>query len=94
MNLNIFVSQRCLISCKGCYSFSRTEKCGQMIPTENIVSFLKYAYNKGQRKVTLCGGDPLTRQDIMNLLKKIKSIGYITASWTGNSNNKYFSFGI
>lgn len=76
MNLNLFVSQKCLISCKGCYSFSRTEKCNQMVPTNKIIDFLEYAYNKGQRKVTLCGGDPLTRQDIMNLLRKIKSIGY------------------
>lgn len=76
MHLNIFVSQKCLIYCKGCYSFSRTEKCGQIVSTEKIIDFLTYAYNNGQRKVTLCGGDPLTRQDIMDLLKKIKSIGY------------------
>lgn len=55
MHLNIFVSQKCFLYCKGCYSFSRTEKCGQIVPTKTIVEFLQYAYNKGIDKVTLCG---------------------------------------
>ena len=70
MHLNIFVSRKCFLYCKGCYSFSRTEKCEQTVPTDTIVAFLKYAYNKGINKVTLCGGDPLTRKDILDLLKK------------------------
>lgn len=74
MHLNIFVSQKCFLYCKGCYSFSRTEKCDQIVPTETIVAFLKYAYNKGIDKVTLCGGDPLTRKDIIRLLKQIKKL--------------------
>mgnify|MGYP004633774019 CR=1 FL=1 len=77
MHLNLFVSQKCFLYCKGCYSFSRTEKCGQIVSTEIIVEFLKYAYNEGINKVTLCGGDPLTRKDIINILEQIKSIGYL-----------------
>jgi len=77
MHLNMFASQRCFLYCKGCYSFSRMEKCGQIVPTETIVAFLKYIYNEGINKVTLCGGDPLTRQDIIKLLKLIKNIGYL-----------------
>lgn len=76
MHLNIFVSQKCFLYCKGCYSFSRIEKYGQVVATQIIVDFLSYAYNYGINRVTLCGGDPLTRNDIMDLLKKIKEIGY------------------
>ena len=76
MHLNIFVSQRCYTYCKGCYSYSREEKCGQHVPTDKIIDFLKYAHKEGISKVTLCGGDPLTRNDIISLLKKIKSLGY------------------
>lgn len=76
MHLNIFVSQKCFLYCKGCYSFSRTEKCGQMVDTCSLVKFLEYAYRKGINTVTLCGGDPLVRKDIIDLLKKIKKIGY------------------
>ena len=74
MHLNIFVSQRCFVSCKGCYSFSRNENFNQELDTKTIVDFLKYAYFRGIKKVTLCGGDPLTRKDIVNLLKQIKNI--------------------
>lgn len=76
MHLNLFVSSKCFLYCKGCYSFSRNEKKGQIVDTKKIVEFLKYAYNKGIKKVTLCGGDPLTRKDILELLKQIKNIGF------------------
>lgn len=76
MHLNVFVSQKCFLYCKGCYSFSRSEKFGQIIDTQKIVDFLKYAYDYGINKVTLCGGDPLTRKDIIDLIRQIKNIGY------------------
>ena len=77
MHLNIFVSQRCFLYCKGCYSYSREETCGQMLESGIILNFLKYANkNGGVKKVTICGGDPLTRPDIIDLLRQIKNIGY------------------
>lgn len=76
MHLNLFVSQSCFVHCKGCYSFSREEKKGKTVSTEKIISFLQFVYNTGCRKVTLCGGDPLTRKEIVDLLEKIKSIGF------------------
>lgn len=76
MHLNVFVSQKCFLYCKGCYSFSRTEKYGQIVDTYSLVKFLEYAYRKGINNITLCGGDPLVRKDILDLLKKIKEIGY------------------
>lgn len=86
MHLNVFVSQRCFLYCKGCYSFSREEKYGQELSTDKIIEFLKYVYRKGIKKVTLCGGDPLTRLDILELLHKIKKIGfYISLDTVGTS---------
>ncbi len=76
MHLNMFVSQKCFLYCKGCYSFSRTEKHGQLVKTQKIVDFLRYAYDYGSKTVTLCGGDPLVRKDIIDLLQKLKQIGY------------------
>lgn len=77
MHLNIFVSQECFFYCKGCYSYSREEKIGQKVPTNNLIEFLNYIYNNnGINKVTFCGGDPLTRSDIIDLLKKTKEIGF------------------
>lgn len=86
MHLNIFVSQNCFLYCKGCYSFSRIENCNQIVETKKIIDFLKYAYKRGIKKITLCGGDPLTRHDIMSLIKQIKNIGfYISIDTVGTS---------
>lgn len=76
MHLNIFVSQQCFCYCSGCYSFSREEKCDHILSTNVILKFLKYAYKSGIKRITLCGGDPLTRSDIIELLSEIKNIGY------------------
>ncbi|MBQ6497312.1 MAG: radical SAM protein [Bacilli bacterium] len=76
MGLNIFVSNRCFIYCKGCYSYSREERCNAVLSTKVIEKFLKYAYDYGIKKVTLCGGDPLARNNIINLLEKVKDIGF------------------
>lgn len=86
MHLNIFVSPKCFLYCKGCYSFSRSEKSWQIVDTQKIIDFLKYAYDQGIKKVTICGGDPLTRDDIIDLLRQIKSIGfYISIDTVGLS---------
>ena len=76
MHLNIFVSNTCFIYCKGCYSYSREEKPNNIQSSDIILDFLKYARNKGIKKVTICGGDPLIRSDIIELLEEIKSYGY------------------
>ncbi|MCI8411798.1 MAG: radical SAM protein [Clostridia bacterium] len=76
MHLNIFVSQSCFVHCKGCYSFSREEEKGKTVPTKNLIDFLEFVYNSGCQKITLCGGDPLSREDIIELLERIKKIGF------------------
>lgn len=89
MHLNIFVSKKCFVYCKGCYSYSREEKCSCLLPTDTIISFLKYAYSRKIDRVTLCGGDPLTRHDILELLKRIKDIGfYISMDTVGLNINR------
>lgn len=72
-----FCKPKLFLHCKGCYSYSREEKKGKQVPTDKLVEFLDFAYNEGTRKVTLCGGDPLTREDIITLLERIKKLGLI-----------------
>lgn len=76
MHLNVFVSQSCFVHCKGCYSFSREEEKGKIVPTKELIDFLEFVYNSGCHRITLCGGDPLARKDIIELLEKIKEIGF------------------
>ena len=76
MNLNIFVSKECFFYCKGCYSLSRVSKSEQSIETNNLIKFLRHARDYGIEKLTLCGGDPLIYDDIVNLLIQIKKLNY------------------
>lgn len=86
MHLNIFLSQSCFVYCKGCYSYSRMEKIGTFLERKKIIQFLKFAYTQGINKVTFCGGDPLTRKDILKILKDAKKIGFnITIDTVGTS---------
>ena len=76
MHLNVFASQSCFVHCKWCYSYSREERPGKIFPTDKLVNFLQYAHDVGVPKITLCGGDPLARDDIIDLLEEIKKIGF------------------
>ncbi len=74
LSLNISVARSCFVQCLGCYNhFGNTPN---LTSTENILSFLSAAKDRGFTKVTLCGGDPLSRPDIINLLQKIKSLNF------------------
>lgn len=65
--INLCIAQHCFITCKGCYNnFCKKEE----ISYRQIIKFLRYAKSKGLEKVTLSGGDPLTRNDIRKIIKK------------------------
>lgn len=74
LSLNISVARSCFVKCLGCYNhFGQSPN---LISTENIFCFLSAAKDEGFTKVTLCGGDPLSRPDIIDLLKKIKTLEF------------------
>lgn len=65
--INLCISNECFLKCLGCYNnFSHSA----LISYEEISKFLDYAKNKGLEKVTLSGGDPLTRIDIVDIINK------------------------
>lgn len=74
LSLNISVARSCFVKCLGCYNHFGNSP--HLISTENILSFLDVAKNKQFTRVTLCGGDPLSRPNIVDLLKKIKDLGF------------------
>ena len=76
MHLSVFVSSKCFCQCLGCYSYSREEEPGSYLQDKYIIDFLTYAFKNGVNKVTLCGGDPLLRKNILDLIYKIKKIGW------------------
>ncbi|MBS0271845.1 MAG: radical SAM protein [Proteobacteria bacterium] len=74
LSLNISVARSCFVKCLGCYNhFGNTPN---LISTQNILLFLAVAKKRNFTKVTLCGGDPLSRPNIIDLLDKVKSLGF------------------
>lgn len=64
--INLCISNKCFLKCVGCYNNFCYKK---LISSNEINDFLKYAKSKGLKKVTLSGGDPLTRDDIIEILE-------------------------
>lgn len=65
--INFCIAKYCFLSCKGCYNnFSEKEE----VSYKKLIEFIKYAKLKGLEKITLSGGDPLTRKDIKKIIKK------------------------
>lgn len=72
-SLIIQASDRCPCYCLGCYNhFADTAD----IPTEQIVRFTEsYIHRFNTKKVTISGGDPLMRKDIIRLLDDLMGLG-------------------
>lgn len=76
------IGKSCFLACRGCYNnFS----CEEEVPKEEVITFVKYLKeNHDISKVTVGGGDPLSRKDIVEILKEIKSLGiFINLDTTG-----------
>ena len=66
--INLCISNRCFMKCKGCYNNFCKEK--EEISYSQIEKFLEYAKFFGLKKITLSGGDPLARKDISKIIQK------------------------
>ena len=72
--VNFCAGRDCFVVCKGCYD-NPPKEC--LIPRADIINFLERATRDyGLNKITMSGGDPLTRPDIIELLKEVKKLGY------------------
>jgi MoaA/NifB/PqqE/SkfB family radical SAM enzyme len=65
-------SNSCFVACPGCYNYFGTT----ILDTSSVVGFVDQLRERfGLRKITIGGGDPLTRHDITDLLVKIHGLG-------------------
>ena len=69
--INLCIAKHCFITCKGCYNNFCNKK---EISYKEIILFLKYAKENGLEKITLSGGDPLTRKDISKIINKCSKL--------------------
>ena len=71
-SLIISAGRGCFMSCKGCYQNFGTS----LVETSTIVRFASEFQNRyNLKKITLSGGDPLTREDIILLIDTLASLG-------------------
>ena len=72
--LNIGTS--CFVRCDGCYNFFASSlKDKSSVNFDDIVNLVKLFKDNGGEKLTIGGGDPLSRPDLPMLLKEIKMLG-------------------
>lgn len=70
-NLIIAAGKGCFTNCKGCYQFFGKN----LVQTEDILKFI-YDYRKKFEipKLTLAGGDPMTRRDIIYMINGLQNL--------------------
>ncbi|MEJ1992391.1 MAG: radical SAM protein [Maritimibacter sp.] len=72
-NINLAIGRSCFVQCSGCYNqFAKSE---DLISNNEILNFLSHARDRGIESVTYCGGDPLSRPHIIELLLETKRLG-------------------
>jgi len=72
-SLRISVTQRCNLACDHCHGEGQGPSSREMSPTE-IERMVGVAVSLGVRKVKLTGGEPLLREDIVDIVSRISPL--------------------
>ena len=83
LSLRITLTNRCNVNCIYCHHDGMRSSKNEMTPDE-IYKICQIAKRIGVRKIRLSGGEPLVRKDIVEIISKIKSIGFNDISITTN----------
>lgn len=83
ISLRISITGRCNVKCLYCHHDGVLPQDYEMNPDE-IFQIAKIARDIGIEKIRLSGGEPLIRGDIVEIVKKISSLGFKDVSITTN----------
>jgi len=83
ISLRISITNRCNINCLYCHHDGMMRSDNEMSPKE-IFQILKVAKSLGVEKIRFSGGEPLIRDDIVEIIEKTGSIGFKDISITTN----------
>ena len=72
-SLRLSVTQRCDLACSHCHKEGQSESIVEMTPDE-MEELVRIAVSLGVRKVKLTGGEPLLRDDILEIVSKISPL--------------------
>lgn len=73
--IHLHPTLKCNLKCKHCYSSSSPNSKGGL-SSEDIIPFLKYAFQFGFDALSVSGGEPFLYAELGNVLQESKSIGY------------------
>jgi GTP 3',8-cyclase len=77
LNLRISITQRCNLRCAYCHREGEVQRANaqaEKMTREEIVRITKTAVNLGIARVKLTGGEPLMRQDVVEVIREIAAI--------------------
>ena len=74
--IRLAVTNQCNLSCKYCHKEGQKNNSKKEINAEEILKIAKLAKRRGARKIRLTGGEPLIREDILEILKKLKKMRF------------------
>ena len=83
ISLRISITNRCNVKCFYCHHDGIVPQNYEMRPDE-IERIVKVSKEIGIEKIRLSGGEPLIREDIVEIVAKISSIGFRDISLTTN----------
>jgi [mycofactocin precursor peptide]-tyrosine decarboxylase / 3-amino-5-[(4-hydroxyphenyl)methyl]-4,4-dimethylpyrrolidin-2-one synthase len=74
MALAVFLTNACNLHCKYCFNLDRLD--APQIPLADIVTILNAAYARGNRYVTITGGEPFLYHDLFKVLDHAHGLGF------------------
>ena len=83
LSLRISITNRCNVNCIYCHHDGMKSSRNEMTPDE-ILKICEIAKKLGVIKIRLSGGEPLIRNDIVEIISKISEIGFKDISLTTN----------
>lgn len=74
MALDVYLTNACNLRCKFCFNLDRED--APRVPLEDICEILTAAYQKGNRYVSITGGEPFLYKPIFEVLDHAHDLGY------------------
>lgn len=68
----LHVTNICNLNCIGCYSFDRTRNCADKLSLDQIRYIIDQLAENGVETITISGGEPLIRGDIVEIVRYAK----------------------
>lgn len=85
ISIRISITNKCNVQCRYCHHDGMLPSISEMTPDE-IKKITEIAKELGVEKIRISGGEPLIRNDIIEIIKKINEIGFKDISITTNGN--------